>query len=173
MLSEMGGPVFGLALPKPVRRHGVVGHSKDHFELYFKSPTPLHWIRVDTRIEEIPTKSLLSALVSGSVFFARLRFPLDLTVKRSERVISVDGEPRTFTIYTVRRHSVAMTRLADRWIYVHADKAELPKLALKTERPTPLVRFLDRLDESLAEHYARSDAIQARLAAGQPIDDLT
>jgi hypothetical protein len=37
--------------------------------------------------------------------------------------------------------------------------------------PALLVRFLDCLD--LVEHHAQSEAIQARLEAGEQVDDLS
>jgi hypothetical protein len=162
---QFGTPIFGLEAPRPVRRQGTVGHSvsgderHSHFELYFVVSEAKEWVRVDSRLVEQRTDLLVANLVSNAALGGAIRFPLNLSVERVRIRLPVDGEAVDFDAYLCRRLAVAAAEIEGRWVYVHASKTILRKLALRRETAGQLRRFLGRLDKSYAERWATVEAV--------------
>jgi hypothetical protein len=164
--EQYGAPVFRVTAPAPVRRHGAVGHSSEHLELYFIAGKRKEWVRADTRLGEQRREFLISNLVGNAALALPLRFPLDLTVTRAPVLLSVDGEDVQFTAYVCGRLAVAVGEIDGRWLYVHTPKRLLPRLTLAREKPGDLRRFLARMDKRLEPHYRATEAnIRKRLKA--------
>lgn len=150
--EEYGRPVFRVTAPAPVRRHGAVGHSSQALELYFIVGRRKEWVRAATRLEEERREFLISNLVGNAALALPLRFPLDLTVTRAPILLPVDGEDVRFTSFVCGRHAVAVARIDERWLYVHAPKRLLHRLTFAREKPGELRRFLARMDKELEPH---------------------
>jgi hypothetical protein len=137
-----------------VRRQGSVGHGGSHLELYFVAGPRKGWVRIDTRLEEMPHDVVIMNLVSNAALRAPKRFPLELTVERLDVQLKVDGDRLGFHVFKCRRDAVAVARVEDRWVYVNAPASLLRRLELRRERPAALRKFLERVDKEMAGHRA-------------------
>jgi hypothetical protein len=161
--ERLGGPIFGLEEPKPLKRQGSVGHGDGHLELYFIAGPTKAMVRVAVRLEQERKDFMIANLVSNDALSGPLRFPLNLSVTRGNVSIPVDGVPVTFTSYVSRRVAVAVAEIDGRWVYVNAPSRTLRRIAIRREKPAQLRRFLERMDRSLAEHRAAAEALRHSL----------
>jgi hypothetical protein len=156
IFERFGESAYRVKAPAPVRRQGTVGHSRDHFELYFAVGQRKDWVRIDVRLEEQRREVLIANLVSSDAIatHAPLRFPLNLAVTRERIGIRVDDVELIFTAFLCRRLAVAVGQVDGRWLYVHSPKQILRRLVVAREDPRNLRRFLSRMDQSLEAHRA-------------------
>jgi hypothetical protein len=108
--ERLGGPIFGLEEPKPLKRQGSVGHGDGHLELHFIAGPTKARVGVAVRLEQQRKDFMIANLVSNDALSGPLRFPLNLSVTRENVSIPVDGAPVTFTSYVSRRLAVALPR---------------------------------------------------------------
>jgi hypothetical protein len=157
--ERFGEPVYRVTAPSPVRRHGAVGHGRDHFELYFVAGTRKEWVQVDVRLKEQRREMLVLHVLSNDAIQSPLRFPLTVTVTGEEVTIPVDGTKMAFTAFVCNRIAVAVAEVEGRWLYLQAPKRILRRVVLEREKPSDLRRFLRRMDENLKN---RETAAQRR-----------
>jgi hypothetical protein len=130
-------------------------------------------VRVDSRLVEQRTDLLVANLVSNAALGGAIRFPLNLSVERVRIRIPVDGKAVDFNAYLSRRLAVAAAEIDGRWVYVHASKTIIRKLALRREAAGQLRRFLGRLDKSYAERRATGAAVHAKRTGAADSDSIT
>jgi hypothetical protein len=152
VIAALGAPVYRPTAPGPIRRESGYGWSGSPggpftISLRYAIGNRGDWIEVKTTQEETREGVLVALSILGKdvrLDARRLRFPLTSTVEKTDVLIPVDGEPRTFAAYLCGRESVAVARLDDRWVYLTGRRHLLKKLALGAERPSDLRKFLER-----------------------------